>query len=402
MIHRFSVIFRRVLALFCIAAALVNVYPAQGESALSEEEISTIFRRWKTVGGMVVVAKDGEIVCEYCYGYADQRNEDPVTADTYFKIASVSKLVTAVPVMRLVEAGRLRLDENIGHILGNPPYEAASPFYPDVSVTVRKLMSHIAGINDTSHAFVAREPLSSVLNPEENKSRFGFIKDHKPGAKYAYSNVGAGILGCILEAVTGKQLTDAVRELVFDPMGIDAAYDAHLLQYPEKIVTTYQADGNVQKTRSYRLNREIYNDQTDPERDYMISYGKLWIKGRDLCRIGMLLCDLGVIDGQRLLNRRTVRQMLSSQAGWGDITVDSPYGLNVERNRTLLPNQPQKIIYGHQGLDDGILCNLYFDPDTRFVFALVTNGCNTKAKQNRICTMSREMFTLMWNAYAGE
>ena len=59
MIRRLSVLFRRVLACFCIAASLVNVLPALGESALPEEEISTIFRRWKTIGGMVVVAKDG-------------------------------------------------------------------------------------------------------------------------------------------------------------------------------------------------------------------------------------------------------------------------------------------------------------------------------------------------------
>lgn len=400
--YRTSLFFRRAASLLCLLVFLLPVFSAWGESVSFEEEVSTIFKRWRTAGGMIVIAKDGEIVYEQCYGYADLTAKDPVTPDTYFKIASVTKLVTAVAVMKLVEAGRLDLDENIGHVLGNPSYEAAHPSYPQVSVTARMLMTHTAGINDSSQAFVKRKPLRQILDPKENKSKSGFLKKQKPGTKYVYSNFGAGILGSIIESVTGKRLTDAVRELLFDDLDIDAAYDAHLVRDPEKIVTTYEANGNIQKTRSYRLNRESYDETLNPDRDYDESHGKLWIKGRDLCRIGIILCEMGVIDGQRVLREETVREMISSQSGKGGITADSPYGLNVERNNTLIRDNPDKIIYGHQGLSDGVVCNLYFDPETHFVFALVTSGCNTNAKQNRICTLTRELFALMWSAYSGE
>lgn len=363
--------------------------------ALSDAEVDALFRKRKTVGGMVVAAKDGEIVYSRCYGYADKRAKEDVTSDTYFKLASVSKLVTAAAAMRLVEDGRLDLDENLGHILGEPSYEAASPRYPDVGLTCRMLMTHTAAIRDNSEAYGKNAKLSEVLNPALNKNKIGFLKA-KPGTAYKYSNYGAGMVGCVIEAVTGLRLTAAARELLFDPMGIEAAYTPSLLTNPERIVTTYKAGGGAHITRSYRL-KQPYRAEPDPEQDFRESYGGLWIRGEDLCKIGMMLCDLGEYGGKRILSEDTVREMISSQQGKGNITADSPYGLNVERVRNLVDG---KTVYGHQGLANGVLCSLYFDPETRFVFALVTNGCNVNAKKDRICLLSRDLFGLLWDEYA--
>ena len=378
-------------ALFLFSTALADV------SAPSEETVNQLFKKRKTVGGMVVAAKDGEIVFSQCYGFANKVGKEPVTEETYFKLASVSKLVTAVSVMKLVENSQLDLDQDIGEILGDPAYHAANPNYPKIALTSRMLMTHTAAINDSAGAFAGMKPLNATLNPKENKKKSGFLKV-KPGTEYKYSNYGAGIMGCIIEAVTEKRLSDAARELIFDPMGIDAAYDPHLLQDPEKIVSTYNADGSGNITRSYRL-KQKYREEIDLDKDYADSYGGVWIRGEDLCRIGIMLCDMGVIDGRRILEEDTVREMLSSQQGKGGITVDSPYGLNVERVTNLLRG---KMLYGHQGMANGVLCNLYFDPETRFVFALLTNGTNVKAKEDRICLLARDLFNLMWNTYASE
>jgi CubicO group peptidase (beta-lactamase class C family) len=378
-------------ALFLFSAALADV------SAPSEETVNQLFKKRKTVGGMVVAAKDGEIVFSQCYGFANKVGKEPVTEETYFKLASVSKLVTAVSVMKLVENNQLDLDQDIGEILGDPAYHAANPNYPKIALTSRMLMTHTAAINDSAGAFAGMKPLNATLNPKENKKKSGFLKV-KPGTEYKYSNYGAGIMGCIIEAVTEKRLSDAARELIFDPMGIDAAYDPHLLQDPEKIVSTYNADGSGNITRSYRL-KQKYREEIDLDKDYADSYGGVWIRGEDLCRIGIMLCDMGVIDGRRILEEDTIREMLSSQQGKGGITVDSPYGLNVERVTNLLRG---KMLYGHQGMANGVLCNLYFDPETRFVFALLTNGTNVKAKEDRICLLARDLFNLMWNTYANE
>ncbi len=204
-------------------------------------------------------------------------------------------------------------------------------------------------------------------------------------------------MGCVLEAVTGKRLTDAVRELLFDPMGIDAAYDPHLLQTPELIVSTYNPAGSGGAiTRSYRL-KQKYRETINLEKDFTESYGGVWIRGEDLCRIGIMLCDMGAYDGKQILEEATVREMFSSQQGKGGITAESPYALNVERVTNLVSG---KMLYGHQGMANGVLCNLYFDPETHFVFALLTNGCNVKAKTDHICNLALDLFKLMWASYA--
>ena len=386
---------RHMSALFCALLLLFSSAMADPAS-LSDEKVDKIFRQQKTIGGMVIAAKNGEIVYKRCYGVANKVEKDPVTEETYFKLASVSKLVAAVSVMKLVETGRLDLDANIGSILGDPPYHAANPNYPKVDLTSRILMTHTAGINDSSGAFAGMKPLNPTLNPKQNKKKSGFLKI-KPGTEYKYSNYGAGIMGCILEAVTGQRLTEAARELIFDPMGIDAAYNVLQLKDPEKIVSTYNADGSGNISRSRRLrDAKDYREEINLDKDYAESYGGVWIRGEDLCRIGIMLCDMGVIDGERILEEETVREMLSSQQGKGGITADSPYGLNVERVKTLISG---KTLYGHQGMANGVLCNLYFDPETRFVFALVTNGTNVRNKGDRIVMLARNLFSLMWETY---
>ena len=180
-------------------------------------------------------------------------------------------------------------------------------------------------------------------------------------------------------------------------MGIDAAYNVLQLKDPEKIVSTYNADGSGNISRSRRLrDAKDYREEINLDKDYAESYGGVWIRGEDLCRIGIMLCDMGVIDGERILEEETVREMLSSQQGKGGITADSPYGLNVERVKTLISG---KTLYGHQGMANGVLCNLYFDPETRFVFALVTNGTNVRNKGDRIVMLARNLFSLMWETY---
>lgn len=390
-----SLFLRRAFALGCALALLFSCLPAAAGSVPDEEAVRMTFKKYKTSGGMVLAAKDGEIVYRQCYGWANKKAEEKVSEDTYFKLASVSKLVTALPVMKLAEEGRLDLDENIGHILGNPSFEAASAKYSKKSITSRMLMTHTAAINDSKGMFMKGKNLTEALNPKKNKTGSGFL-DRQPGTYYKYSNYGAGILGCIIEAVTGERLTDAARELVFDAMGIDAAYDPHLLQDPEKIVSTYRANGNLHITRSYRL-KQAYRETVNLDKDYNESYGGLWIRGEDLCRIGIMLCNYGEIGGKRILREDTVREMLSSQQGKGGITEDSPYGLNVERVTNLVSG---KTVYGHQGMAEGVLCSLYFDPETNFVFALLTNGCNVNAKDDHICTLSRKLFEMMWSSFA--
>ena len=381
---------RRLPALLLVLVFLIPlcVFAEDAQPSELDNAVDGKFRQFQSRCGEVVVAKDGEIVYQRSYGFANQEKTVAATPEHYYRLASVSKLVTATAVMRLVETGRMELDENIGsylHLEGEPSFFAASPRYKKTGITSRMLMSHTACI--WCDKFSPRPAVTAAMNIKTNKSHKEYFYEEKPGTAYHYSNYGAGILGCIIEAITGQRLDDAVSELVFDRMGLDAGYSPEYLNIPENITS--------------EVIRE-YGDGIDLDNDYVFGYGNCWMKCSDLCRIGMMLCDNGLYDGQRILEESTVQEMISSQKGKGGITVNSPYGLNVVRT-SFSKLFSKRMVYGHQGMIDNILCAVVFDPETRFVFAMVSVCRDPMNNQERIDggfrALPYNLLKLTWNEF---
>ena len=370
---------KRLLILTLLLTILVGAHsPALGEEVF-EDRLADTFRARKTTGAVLCVAKDGEIVLEYYYGYADKKNEEMVSEDTYFRTASVTKLVTGIHVMQLVEQGELELDCSIGDYLG---YEVKNLYFPDIPVTLRHLMTHTSSLDHRGGYSVSGRPLQQILDASLNRK--GNWYRYEPGSQYKYSNFGAGIMGSLVEAATGKNINDSITETLFDPLNIDAALHPALVKEPEKTAVQYEPDGNVMKSRSRALG-EKWDATVDPELHFRITVGKLWIRGRDLCRLGIMMCQNGMLEGQRVLQEDTVQEMMADQNGHGYVTVSSPYGLSVHREDSLLKD---RLVYGHQGLSEGTLCNLYWEPESGLVFALITNGSNTNMS-NHVGILSR-------------
>lgn len=384
-------LFRRIC---CVLLALCLCVPlcalAEEEDEAFELAITKSFKSYKTVGAALYVAKDGEMVYHRLYGYADKRAKEFVTEETYFRTASVTKLVSGIHMMQLVERGLIDLDQGIGDYLG---YEVYNPKAKKAEVTLRHLMTHTSSLNPYGAYSSGKYALSEILT---GKRRNGSFYDEKPGSKYRYSNFGAGIMGSLIETVTGKNLNDSITEDFFAPLGIDAAYHPSLLHYPAWISTQYGADGSVTRARSRVLASE-WDASVNPDRHNQLTIGALWFTGEDLCRVGMLLCNGGCLDGVTILQPETVAEMMSDQKGKGAVSISSPYGLCVNRVDNLVKG---RMIYGHQGMSEGILCNVYYDPETSFVFALVSNGCNNKMSDH-IANLSRRLFDLCWQRYSG-
>lgn len=362
---------------------------AMAEETSLDQRMAKAFKALKTTGAVVCVAKNGKIVYEYNYGYADKKSKEKVSEDTYFRTASVTKLVTGIHVMQLVEDGLLELDRSIGDYLG---YEVKNLRFPDVPVTLRHLMSHTSSLSPYGGYSVSGRPLQQILDASLNRK--GNWYKYAPGSKYDYSNFGAGIMGSLVESVTGKNINDSITETLFEPLGIDAALHPSLVGEPEKIVSQYNASGNTFKSRARALESD-WDASVNPEMHFRITVGSLWMRGRDLCRLGIMMAQTGYLEGQRVLKHTTVQEMMADQNGLGYVTVSSPYGLCVNRVSNLLDD---RMIYGHQGLSEGVLCNLYWDPQTQFVFALITNGCNANMS-DRIGILSRRIFALAWEEF---
>ena len=380
----------RKLVVFFLLLALLPVC-GRAEGAGLDEQVDKIFRDAKTVGGAFLVAQKGEIVYECYYGVQQKTTQVPVTEKSYFRCASVTKLVTGIGLMKMMDDGLLEPDEDISTYLG---YAVGNPRYPDTPITLRMLMSHTAGLNENASYSSKSSKLSDMIALD--KKAAANFKDVRPGSQYAYSNFGAGLTGAIIESVTGQDVSSFMREYLFAPLDIDAAYSATQLDEAEEYLTaTYHKDGSLYRAPSYIL-RQPYDAFATPDTHYRITVGSLLIRPRDLTRLGIAICGDGTVDGVRVLSEDAIAMMRQEQSEeTTGITSDTPYTFFTIHQDTLLEG---KRVYGHQGTDEGIVCNFYVEPESQTVFCVMTNGCKTTREDGimritrRLCAAAAETF----------
>ncbi len=178
-------------------------------------------------GGALAVVKNGRLVYAKGYGMADRERKTPVAADSLFRIASISKPFTAVAMLQLIEAGRLRLDDRAFALLGFDPAQAADP--RTAQITVGQLLHHTGGWDRDKSGdpmFRAREIARDLRTPPPAapadiiRWMHGRRLDSDPGSAYAYSNFGYCVLGRIIEKITDQNYARWVQEKVLAPAGI--------------------------------------------------------------------------------------------------------------------------------------------------------------------------------------
>ena len=375
-------------ALLLFSLALVS---AAAENM--DEEADRIFRSMRCVGGAFVVAQHGEIVYERYYGLKHKATGEPVDENTIFKCASVTKFVTGIGLQKMMDDGLLAPDEDISAYLG---YAVGNPRYPGTKITLRMLMSHTSGINEGASFNFKSSRLSDMI-ALSSKARTNF-REVKPGTQYKYSNFGAGITGSIIESVTGKDVSTFLREYLFLPLGMDAAYTAKQISNPEDIAATYRKDGSLYQAPSYMLKQE-FEEAANPDLHYRVTVGSLLIRPRDLARLGIVACGDGTVDGIRVLSAEALSRMREPQSlQTTGITEKSPYSFFCIRQEGLLKD---RVLYGHQGTNEGIVCNLYFEPESELVFCVMTNGCRS-ARDNGVVRLSRKLIELAASEFLKE
>jgi CubicO group peptidase (beta-lactamase class C family) len=197
--------------------------------------VKDFLKEYDIVGSSVAIAKEGRLVYAKGFGYANKENNDRVTPKSLFRIASVSKLITAIAIMKLVENEKIDLNQKVfgpQGILNDPMYL----HYKDKRVeeiTVNNLLSHKAGWNGKkfdpvfNQLYVAR--VMDVPPPVKMPIVIQFALtrelDNAPGSVYSYSNMGYCILGEIIKKVTGMEYEDYVQFAILHPLGI---YDMHI------------------------------------------------------------------------------------------------------------------------------------------------------------------------------
>lgn len=169
--------------------------------------------------GVVLVARESEIVYQAAYGLADRALGTPNTADTRFNLASLDKMFTGVAVMQLVERGLLSVETTVGEVLSDYPQPAVAS-----RVTVHQLLTHTSGLGDY---FDSPRLPADLRELDGLADYFRLFADEplltEPGTSTRYSNSGFIVLGLIVEKVTGMSYYDYVREHVFAPAGMTSS-----------------------------------------------------------------------------------------------------------------------------------------------------------------------------------
>jgi CubicO group peptidase (beta-lactamase class C family) len=306
----------------------------------------------KVPGASVAFFDHGQIAWARGYGFADVAAKTPVTPDTLFQAASISKPVAALAALRLVQDGKLSLDEDVNVKLKTwkVPENA---FTIKEKVTLRRIVSHSAGL--TVHGFAgyaSDETIPSVvqiLNGEKPANSDPIRVDVVPGTLWRYSGGGYVVMQTLLSDVTGKPFPQIMRELVLGPAGMThSTYEQPLPKSrQQESATPYRADGTPVKGGAH----------TYPE----MAPAGLWTTPSDLGRVAMEVQSEYAGKSSKILSQDSARQMLTRQIGnWG-------LGFGLE-------NPGDKPRFGHGGANEGFRCNLETYTDSGQGLAVMTNS----------------------------
>lgn len=358
------------LLIFCLSAAF-------GEEASEWDSFAKArFRERDIVGGAVIIARDGQILYSYDYGYKKASRRDEVTLDTCFHAASVTKMVSAVGLMQLLEDYDIPLDTPVKDIVDIP---VVNPAFPEADITIRQVLSHTS-------SFVQNQ----YLTPDWAKLTLDnsyFSAEHAPGTAYAYANMNGGLIGAMIEAISGKSVNTYMQEHVFIPLKINAAYHAALLPDKADVSAKLKKNGKNYRTAEDEFKTfKDYDDSCLPAAHTDITSGSLYISPNGLIRILMLLENGGELDGAHLLTEDTVKLMMTPQhlIEGSSVTGESPYGLCI----TSVAGMPGGTWYGHQGMWQGLTSNAYFQPDTGLCVVVFANGYKAN-KKDGVATIAR-------------
>jgi CubicO group peptidase (beta-lactamase class C family) len=264
--------------------------------------VNEILNRWPTVGLAFGVVRNGALEFFHGHGLADIASHIPITEDTVFRIASITKTFTAIAVMQLWEQGLIDLDAPAnGYLRAYKLIPARASFRP---ATVRHLLTHTAGIREVLHPWglLRLRDLGETVKPGwhwpslAEYYRGGLRIDAEPGSRFMYTNHGFATLGQIVADVSGVSLDRYLREHLFDPLGM-----AHTDLVQSERVRSHQATG-------YDLHRNGARAVPDYE-VVTVGGGAAYSTPRDMARYLAALLGGGANEHGRVLQPTTIASM---------------------------------------------------------------------------------------------
>jgi CubicO group peptidase (beta-lactamase class C family) len=290
----------------------------------------------------VGVARNGVVLWEEGFGWADREARIRATPHTRYSLASVTKPLTATAIMMLAEQGRLDLDAPLERYLGGIRFRGLAGDTREV--TPRRALNHSAGLPSHFRAFYEGDPVPA---PDETLGRYGIVV-FPPGTQRAYSNIGYRALDVAIANVSGKSYGDFLKTEIFEPLGMTRS-SLHLdpLQ-AEEAARRYDGEG-----------RAIAPYVTDHP-----GSGDVWASAHDLLRFGMFHAAT-LLPGQRpVLSSESVAAMQGSVEIAPRMTFGLPWAVGDDRGHRLID---------HDGGQPGVSTILALYPDDKLAIVVLSN-----------------------------
>ena len=304
---------------------------AQQKPEAVAQAVDTIFAEWNRAGSpgaALVIVKDGAVLYQKGYGFANLDYDIPITAHTRFDIASVSKHFTAFAIAMLADQGRLSIDDDVRkHI----------PELPDFGrrIQIRHLVHHTSGIRDWVELLsIAGFRFDDVIAPTDIMTfmRHQQGLNFEPGAEYLYSNTGYNLLAEIVARASGQSFADFMQQRIFKPLGMN---DTHILIDHQRVeknrATSYAPNENIGELRRLHF--------TPPPADGSF---RIWVDNTSApgsSSVVTTVADMakwlrnwetGEIGGARVLEQMVQRGVLNDGR-----TIDYAFGVSVDEWRKL-------------------------------------------------------------------
>lgn len=359
--------------LFCSPRAVLTCGVSQNLSpeSLSESRISAIdqcveqaIAERKVPGAVILAGHQGKVIFEKAYGNRSlEPRVEPMSLDTVFDVASLTKVVATAPsVMLLVQQGKLRLDDPAAKYL--PSFAKGGKG----NITIRHLLTHYSGL--PADLRLSKKRKTSARNI---LTRIYQVKPvAPPGARFIYSDLGFVVLGKVVEKVSGKSLDKFAKENLFTPLNMSSTGFRPLKLDQDRIAPTEKRKDGV-------MMRGEVHDPLAAMLGGVAGDAGLFSTAQDLASFCQMFLNQGSLGGISILQPGTVRQMVSPQSPANKENVRG-FGWDINSTYSSVKgSQFSSQSYGHTGYTG---TSLWIDPEIEGYLIILTNRVHPNGKGN--------------------